>query len=103
MLDSLQIIKGKLNYKPSKLHIFEDIHFFRDIDNGIVPHAKYALKQQACYQLQDGYVEIDMLLCTKSCCYMGCLLGGFWVYKRFQRALTSKHVINPFEVYPKCG
>ena len=44
MLDSLQIIKGKLNYKPSKLHIFEDIHFFRDIDNGIVPHAKYALK-----------------------------------------------------------
>ena len=44
MLNSLQIIKGKLNYKPSKLYIFEDIHFFRDINNSIFPHAKYALK-----------------------------------------------------------
>ena len=45
MLDSLQIIKGKLNCKPSKLYILEDIHFFfRDTDNGVVLHAKYALK-----------------------------------------------------------
>ena len=38
MLDSLQIIKSKLNYKPTKLHIFEDIH------NCVVPHAIYAPK-----------------------------------------------------------
>ena len=31
MLDSLQIIKGKLNCKPSKLHILEDIHSFLEI------------------------------------------------------------------------
>ena len=38
MLNSLQIIKSKLNYKPTKLHNFEDTH------NSVVPHARYAPK-----------------------------------------------------------
>ena len=38
MLNSLQIIKSKLNYKPTKLHIFENIH------NSVVLHARYAPK-----------------------------------------------------------
>ena len=97
MLDSLQMIKSKLNYKPTKLHIFEDIH------NSIVPHARYAPEQQACYQPQDGYAEIDMLLCSESCCsYMEYLLGGFWVCKRLQRTLISNRVINSFEIQCKC-